>query len=43
MSHGAYLDATQRVLTQHGGLWFRDECFVVSRGGANVTAPRSPR
>ena len=32
MSHGAYLDATQRVLTQHGGLWFRDECFVVSRG-----------
>ena len=27
----AYLDATQQVLTQHGGLWFNDESFVVSR------------
>ena len=28
---GAYLDATQAVLQKHGGLWFNDESFVVSR------------
>lgn len=28
---GAYLEATQRVLQQHGGLWFNDETFVVTR------------
>ncbi len=28
---GAYLDATQAVLKRHGGLWFNDESFVVSR------------
>ena len=28
---GAYLDATQEVLQKHGGLWFNDESFVVSR------------
>ncbi len=28
---GAYLDATQKVLRNHGGLWFNDETFVVSR------------
>jgi hypothetical protein len=28
---GAYLDATQQVLHKHGGLWFNDETFVVSR------------
>ena len=28
---GAYLGATQRVLQRHGGLWFNDEAFVVSR------------
>jgi hypothetical protein len=28
---GAYLDATQTVLQRHGGLWFNDEAFVVSR------------
>ncbi|MGH8196820.1 MAG: hypothetical protein ACRETI_01490 [Steroidobacteraceae bacterium] len=28
---GAYLDATQAVLRKHGGLWFNDETFVVSR------------
>lgn len=28
---GAYLDATQAVLQTHGGLWFNDESFVVSR------------
>jgi hypothetical protein len=28
---GAYLEATQQVLQNHGGLWFNDETFVVSR------------
>ena len=28
---GAYLDATQSVLQKHGGLWFNDETFVVTR------------
>jgi len=28
---GAYLQATQTVLHKHGGLWFNDETFVVSR------------
>jgi hypothetical protein len=28
---GAYLKATQEVLHRHGGLWFNDEAFVVSR------------
>jgi hypothetical protein len=27
----AYLDATQQVLQKHGGLWFWDEAFVISR------------
>jgi hypothetical protein len=31
VTNGAYLDATQRVLQAHGGLWFNDEAFVVSR------------
>jgi len=26
-----YLDATRSVLKQHGGLWFNDESFVISR------------
>jgi len=28
---GAYLEATQQVLQKHGGLWFNDETFVVTR------------
>ena len=28
-----YLDITQDVLSRHGGLWFEDESFVVSRAG----------
>jgi hypothetical protein len=28
---GSYLQATQDVLHEHGGLWFNDEAFVVSR------------
>jgi hypothetical protein len=38
---GSYLQATQDVLQEHGGLWFNDEAFVVSRRA--VPAPsRSP-
>jgi hypothetical protein len=29
--NGAYLAATQSVLQKHGGLWFNDEAFVISR------------
>ena len=31
--HGAqrYLDATREVLRRHGGLWFYDESYVISR------------
>ena len=31
--HGAqrYLDATREVLRSHGGLWFLDESYVISR------------
>jgi hypothetical protein len=28
---GEYLDATREVLMRHGGLWFYDESFVISR------------
>jgi hypothetical protein len=31
VTNGAYLDATQKVLQKHGGLWFNDEAFVVTR------------
>jgi len=31
VANGRYLEATQRVLRRHGGLWFNDEAFVVSR------------
>jgi SAM-dependent methyltransferase len=31
VSHGGYLAATQEILRKHGGLWFNDETFVVSR------------
>jgi hypothetical protein len=31
VASGRYLDATQGVLRKHGGLWFNDETFVVSR------------
>jgi hypothetical protein len=29
--NGAYMEATQAVLVKHGGLWFNDETFVVTR------------
>jgi hypothetical protein len=28
---GSYLEATDRVLKKHGGLWFNDETYVISR------------
>jgi hypothetical protein len=31
VADGRYLDATRDVLRQHGGLWFYDESFVISR------------
>lgn len=31
VANNAYLEATQAVLRKHGGLWFNDEAFVVSR------------
>ncbi|HSZ89351.1 MAG TPA: hypothetical protein VK822_08230 [Acetobacteraceae bacterium] len=31
ISSGAYLDATKAVLQDHGGLWFWDESYVISR------------
>jgi hypothetical protein len=31
VTSGAYLEATQSVLREQGGLWFNDETFVVSR------------
>ena len=33
VSSGAYLEATQEALHEHGGLWFNDEAFVVHRHG----------
>jgi hypothetical protein len=31
VSHGRYLEATREVLQAHGGLWFHDESYVISR------------
>ena len=28
---GRYLEATQEVLQRHGGLWFWDESYIISR------------
>ncbi|MEM7251899.1 MAG: hypothetical protein AAF493_10780 [Pseudomonadota bacterium] len=33
MSASTYLDATAEVLARHGGLWFVDESFVITRRG----------
>ncbi len=35
LKSGAYLDATEEVLHRHGGLWFQDESFVVTRVGTS--------
>jgi hypothetical protein len=31
VAEGRYMDATREVLRQHGGLWFFDESYVISR------------
>ncbi len=31
IADGTFLEATREVLREHGGLWFQDESFVVSR------------
>ncbi len=31
MSNDGYLEATREVLREHGGLWFLDESFVITR------------
>ena len=31
MSEHTYLDATNEVLNRHGGLWFNDESYIISR------------
>jgi hypothetical protein len=31
VSDGRYLEATREVLRKHGGLWFFDESYVISR------------
>jgi len=31
MANNAYLDATREILGRHGGLWFWDESYVISR------------
>ncbi|MBI2993496.1 MAG: hypothetical protein HYY48_04875 [Gammaproteobacteria bacterium] len=31
IARGTYLNSTRMVLKKHGGLWFNNECFVVSR------------
>lgn len=31
IAKGSYLESTRKVLKKYGGLWFNDECLVVSR------------
>ena len=31
MADGRYLEATREVLQKHGGLWFQNESYVISR------------
>ena len=33
---GRYREATDRVLKKHGGLWFNDETYVISRRRAQT-------
>jgi hypothetical protein len=39
---GAYLQATQDILHEHGGLWFNDEAFVVSRRSVRAPSQADP-
>ncbi len=31
VTDGSYIEGTREVLQQHGGLWFNDESYVISR------------
>ena len=31
MATGAYLEVTRKVIEKHGGVWFRDESFLITR------------
>jgi hypothetical protein len=31
MADGRYLEHTREVLQKHGGLWFQNESYVISR------------
>jgi hypothetical protein len=31
LANAAYLEATREILQKHGGLWFLDESYVISR------------
>ena len=35
MTHGDYLQVTRDVLQKHGGLWFLNESFIISRGSTD--------
>jgi hypothetical protein len=32
VTSGAYIEATRSVIEEHGGVWFNDESYVISRG-----------
>ena len=34
---GRYIEATRSVLQRHGGLWFNDESYVISRRRSRTT------
>ncbi len=42
MAEKGYLDATQRVLAEHGGLWFVDETFIIRRNRPRLSFPDRP-
>ena len=31
IAKGSYLESTRKILKKYGGLWFNNECLVVSR------------
>jgi hypothetical protein len=31
MASGAYIPATREVLERHGGVWFNDEAYLITR------------
>lgn len=31
LSRGTYLNSTREIMKKHGGLWFNNECFVISK------------